>query len=120
MQITNLVVCDMSKGVLYKQIKPPLVGEHAFTLTGFVCMKAHVTFGGSGEIMSTARPELPYQCSSQAKSGDETSRRGLFARLLTLQLCLAKQFERRRTLKMVDRQRQMVIIIVYKCNFGLW
>ena len=28
---------------MYKQIKTPLVGEHAFPLTGFVCMAAHVT-----------------------------------------------------------------------------
>ena len=33
MQITNSVVCDTSKGVLYKQIKPLLMGEHAFPLT---------------------------------------------------------------------------------------
>ena len=43
MQITNTVVCDTSKGCIYKQIKPPLVGEHAFPLTGFVCTAAHVT-----------------------------------------------------------------------------
>ena len=43
MQITNSVVCGKSKGCIYKQIKPPLVGEHAFPLTGFVCMAAHVT-----------------------------------------------------------------------------
>ena len=43
MQITNSVVCDASKGCIYKQIKPPLVGEHAFPLTGFVCWLAHVT-----------------------------------------------------------------------------
>ena len=76
MQITNLVVCDGSKGCIYKQIKPPLVDEYAFPLTGFVCETAHVTFGGSGGIMTTARPELPYPCVSQAKSRDETSRRG--------------------------------------------
>ena len=58
------------------EIKPPLVGEHAFPLTGFVCVSAHVTFGGSGGIRSTARPELPYPCVSQAKSRDETSRWG--------------------------------------------
>ena len=50
--------------------------EHAFSLTGFVCESAHVAFGGSGGIRSTARPELPYPCNSQAKSRDETSRRG--------------------------------------------
>ena len=43
MQIRNSVVCDASKGGIYKQIKPPLVGEHAFPLTGFVCESAHVT-----------------------------------------------------------------------------
>ena len=43
MQITNSVVCGASKGCIYKQIKPPLVGEHAFPLTGFVCKEAHVT-----------------------------------------------------------------------------
>ena len=43
MQITNSVVCGASKGCIYKQIKPPLVGEHAFPLTGFVCMATHVT-----------------------------------------------------------------------------
>ena len=76
MQITNSVVCGASKGCINKQIKPPLVGEHAFPLTGFVCKAAHVTFGGSDGIMSTARPELPYPCVSQAKSRDKTSRRG--------------------------------------------
>ena len=76
MQITNSVVCGASKGCIYKQIRPPLVGEHAFPLTGFVCMEAHFTLGGSGEIRSTTRPGLPYRCVSQAKSRDETSRRG--------------------------------------------
>ena len=76
MQIQNSVVCDVSKGGIYKQIKPPLVGEPAFPLTGLVCWSAHVTFGGSGGIRSTARPELPYPCYFPAKSRDETSRRG--------------------------------------------
>ena len=43
MQITNSVVCGRSKGCIYKQIKPPLVSEHAFPLTGFVCKMAQVT-----------------------------------------------------------------------------
>ena len=43
MQITNSVVCDTSKGSLYKEIKPPLMGENAFPLTGFVCETAHIT-----------------------------------------------------------------------------
>ena len=76
MQITNSVVCDRVNVGVYKQIKPSLVGVHAFPLTGFVCMAAHVTNGGSGGIMTTARPELPYPCNSQAKSRDKTSRRG--------------------------------------------
>ena len=76
MQITNPVVCSRSKGCIYKQIEPPLVGEHAFPLTWFVCRLALVTFGGSGGIRSTSRPELPYPRVSQAKSRDETSRRG--------------------------------------------
>ena len=37
-------------------------------------MTAHNTFGGSGGIMPTARPEFP--CNFQAKSRDETSRKG--------------------------------------------
>ena len=59
--------------VAYKQIKPPLVGEYAFPLVGFVFKTANVTFGGSGGIMSTARLELPYTCNSQAKSRDESN-----------------------------------------------
>ena len=43
MQITNSVVCGASKGCIYKQIKTPLVGEHAFPPTGFVCLEALVT-----------------------------------------------------------------------------
>ena len=34
MQITNSEVCETSKGSIYKQIKSPLVAEHAFPLTG--------------------------------------------------------------------------------------
>ena len=48
-------------------MKPTLVGEHAFPMTGFVCESALVSFGRSGGIMSTAKPELHYQCNSQAK-----------------------------------------------------
>ena len=74
MQIANSVACDTSKGGIYKQTKPPLVVEHAFPV--FVSESAHITFGGSGGIRSTASPELPYPCNSQAQSRDETSRRG--------------------------------------------
>ena len=47
MQITNLVGCDTSKGLkaaYYKEIKPPLVVEHAFPLTGFVTSIGTVTY----------------------------------------------------------------------------
>ena len=54
------------------------MGEHAFPLMGFVCWLARVTFGGSDGIISTARQELHYSCNSQAKSRDETSRRGKY------------------------------------------
>ena len=61
--MTITIGCGTSKGCIYKQIKAPLVGEHAYPPTGFVCWSAHVTnFGGSGGIMTTARPELPYPC----------------------------------------------------------
>ena len=75
MQITNSVVCDTSKGCIYSKLNHPW-GEHAFPLTGLVCMAANVTFGGSGGIRPTARPEMPYPCNSQAKSRVETSQRG--------------------------------------------
>ena len=66
MQITNSEVCDQVNVGLYKQIILTLVGEHAFALTGFVCMAVHVTFGGSSGIMTTARPEFPYPCDSHS------------------------------------------------------
>ena len=50
MQIPNSVVCDASKGCICKQIKPPLVGEHAFPLTGFVCQSAHVTIASCKHV----------------------------------------------------------------------
>ena len=61
----NSVVCEKSNGSLYKQIKPSLMGEHAFPLTGSVGESVYVTFGGSGGIMSTARSELLCPCNSQ-------------------------------------------------------
>ena len=76
MQFTNSVVCDTRKDSLYKQIKPLLVGEHAFPFTGLLCKSTHVTNGGSGGIMSTARVELPFPCYSHAKSREEISRGG--------------------------------------------
>ena len=41
LQFANSVVCDTSKGRLYKHIEPPLVEV-------IVCKTAHVTNGGSG------------------------------------------------------------------------
>ena len=63
MKITNSVVCGRSKGCIYKQIKPPLVVEHAFPLTGFVCKEAHVTFAGSGGIRCLVTPSMTCFCS---------------------------------------------------------
>ena len=55
MQMSNLVVCDTSKSsmymYMYKQIKPLLVGEHAFPLTGFVCERATLDYIGGGRCV---------------------------------------------------------------------
>ena len=75
MQISNPIVCDMSKGNLYKSNKTTLVGKHAFSLTECVGWSAHVTLSGSVEIMSAATSELPYPCISQVKFQNETPRR---------------------------------------------
>ena len=55
-----------------------LGGLACFSTDGVCCGSARlfVTFGGSGGMMTTARPELPYPFSSQAKTRDESSRRG--------------------------------------------
>ena len=45
-------------------------------LTKFVRLSAHVTFGGSDGIMYCQTGVALYPCISQAKSRDETSRRG--------------------------------------------
>ena len=46
------------------------MGEHAFPLTGFVCMVAQVSFGAADLVAVVARPEQPYPCNSLAKSQD--------------------------------------------------
>ena len=61
MQITNSVVCGRSKECIYKQIKPPLVGEHAFPLTGFVCMAAHIWWQRWDKVNCQAGVALPMQ-----------------------------------------------------------
>ena len=50
MQIVNSVVCDTSKGSLYKKIKPPLVGEHAFPMTRFDCETVHILSGKTSDF----------------------------------------------------------------------
>ena len=54
--------------------------EHAFPPTGFLCRSARpfVTFGGSGGMMTTAKSGLPYPCSPQAMTRDESSQRGKY------------------------------------------
>ena len=47
--------------------------EHAFPPIGFAVAWLFVTFGGSGGIMTSAGPELPYPCSSQVKTLSESS-----------------------------------------------
>ena len=53
-------------------------GIACFSTDGVCCglSRLFVTFGGSGGIMTTARPGLLYICSPQAKTRDESSRRG--------------------------------------------
>ena len=76
MQIINSVVCDTSKGSLYKQIKPPLVGEHAFPLRGFVYWSAHITFGVSSPwdtgIILRKKDGCKQFCIDYHKLNDET------------------------------------------------
>ena len=58
MQVRNPVVCDASKGSLLFAINHPWgggEGQHAFQLAEFVGWSAHVTFGGSRGMVSTAR-----------------------------------------------------------------
>ena len=48
-----------------------------FGSTGFCDLAwLHVTFGCSRGVMTTARPGVPYPCSPQAKTMDESSWRG--------------------------------------------
>ena len=44
MHIANSVVCGTSKGCIYKQLKPPLVDEHAFPLTGLFTRRLMLQF----------------------------------------------------------------------------
>ena len=77
MQIINLIACDTSKGSLYKQIKPCLVGEHAFPLTGLVCESAHIiavlAFGHSNQNSGNQKclnsPRLPAFVQEFSKQG---------------------------------------------------
>ena len=57
--------------MLYKHIKPPLVDEHPFPLTGFVCKTAHVTFGGDGIGQMPER-----SCLTNVVSGRDLSKEG--------------------------------------------
>ena len=66
MQIPNTVVCDARKGCIYKQIKPPLVGEHVFPSTGFVCKEAHVRVPNLGD------PNLGDRTQTQVILSDRT------------------------------------------------
>ena len=52
--------------------------EHAFPPTEFAVALSlpFITSGGSGGIMTTARPGLPYPCSPQSKTPGQSSPRG--------------------------------------------
>ena len=81
MQISLHVQCVWRTWLVYRQHKSPLVmsgDELAFHRRGLcVSGSAHVTNGGSGGMMSTARLELPYPRGfPEAKFRDETSQRG--------------------------------------------
>ena len=73
MQISNSKLCGSSKCIVYCAVNHPW-----WTTDGVCCGSARlfVIFGGSGGIMTTAKPGLPYPCSPQAKTRDESSRRG--------------------------------------------
>ena len=60
------------------------------SLTGSSCclVRLFVTFGGGGEIKSTARLELPYPCCSQAKTRGESSRKGKKCNGVDLQISI--------------------------------
>ena len=83
-QFTLFTVCKLETllfmicvKVAYISNKPPLVGEHTFPLMEFVGWPAHVTFSGSGGIMSTARSKLLYSFISKTKSrGQDFSEEG--------------------------------------------
>ena len=77
MQISNSRLCESSKCRVYSAVNHPWWMSMLFHRRGF-CGSARlfVTFGGSGGMMTTARTELPYPCSPQAKTRDESSRRG--------------------------------------------
>ena len=71
MQIRNSTLCESSKCWLYSAINHHWWRSKLFHRQ---VVRLYVTFGGSGVIMTTARPELPYPCVSQAKTRGESSR----------------------------------------------
>ena len=77
MQISNSRLCELSKCWVYSAVNHPWWMSMLFHRRGFCGLaQPFVTFGGSGGIMTTARPGLPYPCSPQAKTRDESSQRG--------------------------------------------
>ena len=77
MQISNSRLCELSKCWVYSAVNHPWWMSMLFHRQSFCGLAwLFVTFGGSGGIMTTARLEFPYPCSPQAKTPDESSRRG--------------------------------------------
>ena len=62
MQISNSKLCESSKCWVYSAVNHPWWMSMLFHRQGFCGLaQLFVTFGGSGGIMTTARPGLPYQ-----------------------------------------------------------
>ena len=77
MQISNSRFCESSKCWVYSTVNHPWWMSMLFHRRGFCGLaRSFVTFGGSGGMMTTARQELPNPCSPQAKTREESSRRG--------------------------------------------
>ena len=62
--------------MVFSAVNHPWWMSMLFHRRGLLWLGSAVTFGGSGGMMTTARTELPYPCSPQAKTRDESSRRG--------------------------------------------
>ena len=77
--LSNSKLCEASKCLIYSTVRlnhtwwmSMLFHRRGLAVAG----SAQVTFGDEGGIMTTAGKEFPYPFNSQAKTRDESSRRG--------------------------------------------